>query len=77
MVFSTPEVRDTYTNITLRGIVHLPSIDQLADAVASAMRELTKGRKWMAVHWRRGDCAYIFFFPFLSLSTLTHAWLIA
>jgi hypothetical protein len=56
MTFTFPAARDNYTDIVLRGISHLPSVQVLADAAAERMRELNDGRMWMAGHWRRGDC---------------------
>lgn len=66
MAFTTPKARDTYTNLVMKGIVHLPSIQDLADSVADYMLGLNGGRMWMAAHWRRGDCA-CFFGPLLRL----------
>lgn len=62
MTFTISEARDDYTRLVLQGIIHLPSIRTLADAVADRMLKLNDGRMWMAAHWRRGDCSY---FPHL------------
>lgn len=61
MRFSTPQVRDTFTNIVLKGVVHHPSFDLIADEVAEKMSKLNDGRMWMAAHMRRGDCKSILF----------------
>lgn len=59
MTFTSPAARDSYTDMVLRGIKHLPSIQLVADAIAERMRELNDGRMWMAAHWRRGDCMHL------------------
>ena len=59
MTFTSPAARDSYTDMVLRGIKHLPSIQLVADAIADRMRELNNGRMWMAAHWRRGDCKHL------------------
>lgn len=60
LFFTSNSSRDDFTNLVLRGIVHLPPIELLADAVALQMRKLNDGRMWMAAHWRRGDCVSTF-----------------
>lgn len=56
MAFASAAARDNYTDIVLRGISHVRSVQALADVAVERMRELNNGRMWMAGHWRRGDC---------------------
>ncbi|KAF8321613.1 hypothetical protein DL93DRAFT_2051313 [Clavulina sp. PMI_390] len=55
MAFASAEARDAYQNLVLKGIVHPPAIQALANAVADHMIAMNCGRAWMAAHWRRGD----------------------
>lgn len=60
LYFTTPQPRDDFARLVLKGLVHNPMMGILADAVAAYMVRINGGRMWMAAHWRRGDCEFGF-----------------
>ena len=56
LFFTSTPPRDDFATMVLRGVVHTPPVELLAEAVAAHMLRLNDGRMWIAAHWRRTDC---------------------
>ena len=64
--FTTQQARSAHENRVLHYVVPFDAMYELADELAQRMHDKVDGRLWMGSHMRRGDCAYIFTFTYLS-----------
>jgi hypothetical protein len=61
MRFTEPLARNQYANMVVHTLIPPQKVYDLAEDLASRMRQITNNRQWMGAHMRRGDCTYPLF----------------
>ena len=59
MRFTGVTARAKFASMVVHSFVFPPKVLNLADLLATRMREMNEGRLWMGAHMRRGDCKCI------------------
>jgi hypothetical protein len=59
MRFTGVPARAKFASMVVHSFVFPPKVLDLADLLATRMREMNGGRLWMGAHMRRGDCKCI------------------
>ncbi|GAA5927596.1 hypothetical protein JCM1841_002349 [Sporobolomyces salmonicolor] len=61
--FSTPQARDAFTEMVVRGVRAPRAVREVGERVARRMEQKVQGRRWVAGHLRRGDFVRIAWSP--------------